>query len=169
MYRNRARSVVLALSIFAAVGGLLPGSQAAAAPIPAPAAVSDVQLDASQTSGNWTMGWNTLTITPQGISHQPNRRTVYTFKFKATKGNLYDISPTLMSHYKTIAGDADAGFSAVQTPPPIAFLAEGSHIFVFVECIPPAGKYCDFAYVTVTSPSLISGASGVHPDDGKKV
>ena len=49
MIRNRARNLVLALSLFAAVGSILPGSHvAAAAPIPAADSVTDGRWEEEQ-------------------------------------------------------------------------------------------------------------------------
>jgi hypothetical protein len=168
VFRNRARNLLVALSIVAAVGSSLAGSPAAsAAPVPAPAAVSNVQLDASQTSGHWTMDFNKMTITPHAISHQPNRQTVYGLKVKAEKGDLQDVMIWHTSHYKNIINDTGAGFAITQVTH-VNHLPENSHVIVVVECNPPAGKYCDFAHAAAMSPNILGSPAGIHTEDGKK-
>jgi hypothetical protein len=167
VFRHHARKLVLALALLAVATSLVPGSHvASAAPIPASAVVSDVQMDTSQTSGNWTMDFNKMVITPMNVVHQPNRQVIYYFKVKAEKGNLSDITIWLTSHYRNIAGNGDAGFSDNKVVH-VDQLNEGAYTIVTVTCTPPAGKYCHFAYATGTSPNLLGGASAVNPILGK--
>jgi hypothetical protein len=151
---NRTRRLVLAFSLVAVVGAMLPGSHAAsAAPDPA-ASASEARVQYEQAPPKPVLTHNKMAITLGGETHF-GKITHYHFQIHAVSGTLQDVSVEMASRYAKISDPSVGGNSGIVTQNLGTFSAPDVR-FVTVTCTPPAGMYCDKAWVGASSSSSAS-------------
>ena len=170
MFGTRIRKLVLALSLFAAVGSLLPGSHAAsAAPIVAPPG-EDVHISMIGAADPADDQRNTIILPPWKIDYlgvvKNGTQTHYKFKLAVRRGTKPHVVLERFVGYKYVSNDEPAG-DQDQGPVYIGTLTAPYASYPTIICNPPAGQYCSSAILKATSTdgTSVIRATG---DDGNK-
>ena len=151
MFRHHTRKLVLALSLFAAVGSFLPGAQSASASPITTAPLTEVRWDLEQVDPPTP----TKTIMPSMliISNMPVQQDgttmTYSFRVWAYNGPAQNVKVTLGTHTMTPSGGPS---SAVTRPAVDAGNMAASETRVFsITCDPPKNQYCNAGVIKVES------------------
>ena len=160
MFYNHARKLVLALSLFAAVGGLLPGAHAAvAAPITA-TPEADVRWDIEQVPDpKEGLYAPKMSVTYLKTTNEGGDKRMYWFVVKAESGVVKDVKVEVGHGLRTKFGNKDAGLG---TPDygSLGTLNPGETREIVGHCDPPVSQYCAFGYAKVTSSNAPPVQSG---------
>jgi hypothetical protein len=166
VFRNHARKIVFALSLFAAVGSMLPGAiAAAAAPIRASDPVATLQYDFEVAQPKPVYALSKMSVRPLLVTRN-GRNTDYVFRIQADGGTLPDVSVLKGSGYSFSHNDEFVHWTNGVTEQKGTFSAP-SYRDVHVSCNPPVGKYCSAGWIHVTTSNglFVAGANG---EDGNK-
>ena len=146
---------MLALSLFAAVGSLLPGSHAAAAaPIPASESATELHLDVEQVKPKPVLTNNAGVVDNTGFERFEDGKTYYGFRLRATDGQLQWPKAKITYTYALSSTGIHVGGGGKTVQ--LTTVDAPSYRTFDITCEPPIGTYCTAAFGIVETSNGVS-------------